>query len=413
MGLSVKQARSIREAVAPVNIWHGAIRSGKTLASLIAFARWIASAPPGDVAIVGRTTDSLRRNVLEPLRELHPAICTYSKHSTEATIMGRRVWLFGVNDARAEEKLRGVTLVGAYVDEITVIAEAFFVQLLGRLSKPGARLFGTTNPDNPAHWFKVSYLDKAIDLGWQVWHFTMADNPGLTPEYIAAKAREFTGAWHRRFILGEWTAAEGAIYDMWDPARHVIPWQELPLMRSILGVGVDYGTTNPSAGIMLGLGTDGRLYAVDEWTDTTTEGQPRATDAEQSATFRTWLQEPHVPQRTELRPRYIVLDPSAASFTTQLVRDGVQRLTAADNNVTPGIRTVASLLATDRLRITDRCTTLIREIPGYAWDAKAADKGDDKPIKKNDHALDALRYITHTTEPIWAPHIRKEPADAA
>lgn len=413
MGLSSKQLASIRDATAPANIWHGAIRSGKTLASLIAWANWIRTdAPAGPLAMVGRTTDSLRRNTLEPLRQLHPAMCSYSRHAPVASVMGRPVHLFGVNDAKAEEKLRGITLAGAYVDEITTIQEPFFVQLLGRLSVLGARLFGTTNPDNPQHWFKTRYLDQADALGWNIWHFVMADNPGLSADYIDAKRREFSGSWYRRFILGEWTTAEGAIYDMWDETRHMIAWQDLPLMRSLPGLGVDYGTTNPSAGILLGIGRDGILYAVDEWSNITPDGQRRATDAEQAASLIAWLNGQHVPQRTEMRPRHIIIDPSAASFTTQLMRDGVRNLYAADNAVTDGIRTVAALLATDRLRISNRCIELAREIPGYVWDDKAASKGDDKPVKKNDHFVDALRYAVHTTEPLWRPHLRKEDPDA-
>ena len=408
MPLSQKQLTSIRESTRPVNIWHGSIRSGKTIASLIAFTHWLhTDAPPGGIGIVGRTTDSIRRNVLEPLRQLHPALCDYRNTTTRATIMGRPVYLFGVNDAQAEEKLRGVTLAGAYVDEITTIKEPFFVQLLGRLSVTGARLYGTTNPDNPRHWFKTRYLDQQDALGWGVWHFRMTDNPGLSADYVAAKEREFTGAWFRRFILGEWTSAEGAVYDMWDEARHLVKWADLPLMWAILAVGIDYGTTNPSAGIMLAMSQDGTLYAIDEWADLAVDGQRRSTDAEQSASLRAWLARPHLPQATSLTPRHLIIDPSAASFITQLQVDGARGLTRADNHVTDGIRTVARLFSTGRLYVTDRCPNLRRELPGYVWDTRASERGTDKPVKQDDHFVDALRYAVHTTLPLWQAHQQK------
>lgn len=409
MSLSAKQRRSIIEATAPVNIWHGSIRSGKTFASISAFALWLHHHAPkdGEIAIIGRTTDSVRRNILAPLRRLHRATCTYSDHKTTAQVMGRQVHLFGVNDKTAEEKIRGLTLAGAYVDEVTTIDEAFFVQTLGRLSVPGHRLFGTTNPDNPRHWLKTNYLDKAGELGWATWHFTMADNPSLQPEYIAAKHREFTGMWHDRFILGLWCSAEGAVYDMWDETKHVVAWHELPLMRALLAVGVDYGTTNASAGILLGLGKDHRLYAVDEWADITRQGEANSTDWEQAASLEAWLGAPHLPQDTPMRPRHVIIDPSAASFKAQLLADRVKGLTAANNAVADGIRNVASLLATGDLIISDRCTNLIREIPSYVWDTKASKRGEDRPVKKDDHFCDALRYAVHTTEPLWRPHIQR------
>src|SRR5690606_4293976 len=137
---------------------------------------------------------------------------------------------------------RGMTLAGAYGDEVTLWPESFFTMLLSRLSVPGAQFFGTTNPDSPGHWLKKRYLDRADELSLRRFRFTLADNPALDPAYVEALKREYTGLWYRRYILGEWVAAEGAIYDMFDPDRHVA--RELPEILH-WWVGVDYGTTNP------------------------------------------------------------------------------------------------------------------------------------------------------------------------
>src|SRR5699024_11032627 len=124
------------------------------------------------------------------------------------------------SDSKAEKVLRGLTCAGAYVDEVTVVDEQFFVQLLGRMSVPDAQLFGTTNPDNPAHWLKRRYLDRIDRLpDWCSFEFTLDDNPALEQSYKASIRREYTGLWHRRYILGEWVAAEGAVFDMWEPSR--------------------------------------------------------------------------------------------------------------------------------------------------------------------------------------------------
>ena len=402
--LSPKQLRLIRPSE-PVTLAHGSIRSGKTLAELIAFVDWIANgAPAGPLAIIGITRDTINRNLLEQLDLLDPSICSWSPYSNTCKIMGRTVHRISSNDSKAETKIRGLTLAGALLDEATLIHEATFIQLLGRLSVPGARLFATTNPDNPAHWLKTKYIDRADELGWNVQHFTMRDNPGLTPEYVEAKEREFTGLYYRRFILGEWVAAEGAVYPDFDRDKHVVPFLDLPPARMALGVGIDYGTTNASSALALYLGEDNRLYLTDEWRVDQANRLAAMTDTELSRSFTSWLAEPHHPTARHPFSQFFV-DPAAASFKTQLRRDGVRHIKNANNNVAYGIKLVASLIAADRLRISDRCDGLLEEVSGYSWDQKAATKGEDKPVKQNDHSVDAARYAVTSSESWWRRYI--------
>lgn len=414
--LSAKQTAFMRESSARVNVLEGSIRSGKTIVSLLRWLIFIARAPRGgELVMIGRTRDALYRNVIKPLQDVSlfgplAAQVIYTNGASTATILGRTVHVIGASDAKAEKVIRGMTVAGAYVDEITVIPEEFFTQLLGRMSVTGAQLFGTTNPDSPAHWLKRKFLDRLATLpDWRAWHFTIDDNPALSDAYKASIRAEFTGLWFRRFILGEWVAAEGAVFDMWDPTRHVIPWAALPPMEQLLGVGVDYGTTNPSTGLLLGLGTDRALYLVDEWRVDPAQSQGRLTDAQLSASFRAWLREPHLPQVTALEPRFVVVDPAAASFRLQLFNDGIRHVQNADNDVAYGIRTLASGLAGGWLRVSDRCQGFITEAPGYSWDPKATEKGEDKPLKVADHSLDGGRYAVTTLEPLWRGHVNENP----
>jgi PBSX family phage terminase large subunit len=422
-GLGEKQLCSVKEATGSVNLWHGAIRSGKTIGSLIRWLLFVPNAPlGGQLVIVGRTRESAWRNIIAPLQD--PAITgdaaahVIGNHGAPTVnILGRRVFVMGASDVQAELVLRGLTVAGAYVDEVTTLPEGFFVQLLGRMSAKGAKLFGTTNPDSPAHWLKTKYLDRLRDLPhWRVWHFTMDDNPSLTAEYVAQKKLEFTGLWYRRFILGEWVAAEGAIYSMWDPAKHVIAHDNLPPMQRLLGIGIDYGTTNAATGLLLGLSDEtrfdqmgqprpaARLFLVDEWRHDPSVTQMRLTDAALSERLRGWANAPgHLPYDTALVPEWYFVDPSAASFKVQLQADGVPNIRNADNDVAYGIRTVASLLGAGQLQISDRCAGFIQEAPGYSWDDKATAKGEDKPLKVADHSLDGGRYVITSTESLWRP----------
>ncbi|MCO1575016.1 PBSX family phage terminase large subunit [Crossiella sp. SN42] len=419
--LSRKQIRSIADSArVRISIWAGAVRSGKTIASLIAFLIALAVAPNhGLVVIVGRTLQTIERNIIEPLQDvsLFGALANQVHHtrgSTTAVILGRTVHLLGAHDAKAEGKLRGLTACLAYVDEATLIPQAFFQQLLARLSVPGARLLATTNPDSPAHWLRKHYLLRAGELNLASWHFTMDDNPSLSPEFVADQKLENVGLFYRRNILGEWCLAEGAIYEAWNPDRHMV--DILPRIHRWYGVGIDVGTTNPFAALALGLGYDTdrrpRLYLTHEYRHDSKLARRQLTNPEYSDNVRTWLATADRPHETErgIRPEWLYIDPSAADFSLQLYRDGVSNVANAINDVIPGIRTLAGVIARDQLRVHRSCKGFLDEVPGYSWDDKASERGEDAPIKADDHSLDAVRYVVHSTETLWRPQLALEAA---
>jgi len=403
--LAPKQASSVIEATrtsGKVSLWEGAVRSGKTIGSLLAFLILVATASRrGEVVVIGRTRDSVARNVFGPLTDpvlFGPLakLVSYTAGAPTGRILGRTVHVMGASDARAEAVLRGLTVAAAYVDEATLVSEQFWNQLLARCSVPGAKIYATTNPDGPAHWFKRNVVDRMTELGYRRFTFTLDDNLALlrdNPDYVAQLKREYRGLWYRRFILGEWVQADGAVFDMWDTERHVVPHAALPPMDRVLALGIDHGTTNPTRGILLGVAL-GRLWAIDEWAPA--KGQ---TDAAQSHDLNRWVttRDPE----TWRWPEWYYVDPAAASFKRQLFTDSVHNVANAHNDVLAGIRTVGSALSTGRLLISDRCEQLTTYLPGYVWDPKATAKGEDKPVKLNDHEVDALRYAVHSSRALW------------
>ncbi|MEU7590690.1 phage terminase large subunit [Micromonospora sp. NPDC049230] len=404
--------RSLVESTARLNIWQGSVRSGKTVASLLRLLIAIANAPTsGRVLLFGKTRESVNRNVFAVLTD--PALfgplarlVKYNPGAPTGSILGREVDVLGANDAKAEPKVRGMTLCLAYGDELTTIPEAFFTQILARLSVPGAQLFGTTNPDSPAHWLRKKYLLREGELNLRTWHSTLRDNPHLDPQYVADLAREYVGLWYKRFIEGRWVQAEGAVFDMWDEDRHVVA--ELPRIQRWVSLGIDYGTRNATAALILGVGDDGRLYLTHEWRHDPAVARRQLTDAALSRELRAWLADVQVPGATGLqgvRPEWTVVDPAAASLRLQLHEDGMTPA-LADNAVLDGIRLVSSLLGNDQLRVHQSCKGLIDEIPGYSWDDKAAERGEDAPIKADDHSIDAARYAIKTPEVLWRPMLR-------
>lgn len=410
--LSPKQLRSIVGALSTpqIALWAGAVSSGKTIASLLAFLIAVMRAPDhGLVVIIGRTLQTIERNIIDPLQssvlfgfltgQIH-----HTKGSTTAVILGRTVHLVGASDAKAEGRIRGATVALAYVDEATLVPQAFWMMLLSRLRVPGAKLLATTNPDGPAHWLRSDFILRGASVGVRHWHFTLHDNPSLEQAYIDRLQAQYVGLWRRRFILGEWCLAAGAVYDMWDPAQHVVT--QLPPIVQWISAAADYGTTNPFHAGRLGLGADQRLYLTHEWRYDSKREFRQLTDVEYSMRFRDFL------DRTGGRPSYTVIDPSAASFRVQLHQDGLSA-TLGDNKVVPGIMTVASLLATDRLKIAASCPEVIAEFPGYSWDEEKAEKGEDAPVKVADHGLDMIRYGIHTTRAIWRGQLRAPTLQAA
>ncbi|WDH77915.1 PBSX family phage terminase large subunit [Microbacterium esteraromaticum] len=405
---------------ATFNLWEGSIRAGKTYVSVLAFLLAVAQIEGdsnGQLLIVGKNLGSIYRNFFqtietsEGLRAFRHVV-KYRQNAPTAHIFGREVQVIGINDSRAEGKIRGMTVLLVYVDEATVIEETAFKQVLNRMSLDDSKLFATTNPDSPAHWLKTDFIDRMLHLpDWRRYHFMMDDNPSLSETVKARLRSQYTGLWYRRQILGEWVSAEGAIYGMWDPSRHIRPWATVPSMHRLLGVGLDFGTNNPSTGLLLGVSKEkqqngrygSRLWLIDEWRhDARKDEAAMLSPSQQARLFRDWLHRDHLPYETALRPEFIIVDPAAIHFQKELNLLDIPTAGGL-NNVSYGISTVASLLAEDQLVVTDRCAGWTSEAPGYSWDSKAALNGQDVPVKVNDHSLDGGRYVIATTETMWRP----------
>lgn len=227
-----------------INILNGSVRSGKTYVSLIAWVISLLSYKNTDnFLMVGKTLTALKRNCLTYLDEFCNGLFKYSIPKKEAEFMGKRIFLEGVNDSRAENKIRGMTLQAVYCDELTLFTYDFFAMLLSRLSLPKSKLIGTTNPDSPNHWLNVNYLNRAEELNLKRWDFYLDDNKSIPQDIIDSLKKEYTGVFYERFILGKWVSADGLIYrnfvDNMD--NFVIPKLEENLM--CVTIGIDYGAS--------------------------------------------------------------------------------------------------------------------------------------------------------------------------
>ena len=247
-----KQKKFIKDIIKSntkrINILEGSVRSGKTYVSLIAWMMLVSQYDQnGNFLMVGKTLTSLKRNCLSILEDICPQHSfNYSIPKKEAKLFNRRIFLEGVNDSRAEHKIRGMTLQAAYCDEITLFSEDFFAMLLSRLSMPNAKLLGTTNPDSPTHWLMKKYLVRKDELNMKVWKFLLDDNETIDKETREDMKKEYTGVFYDRFILGNWVQAEGLVYSEFanETERYVININDLKINEiDVIYIGIDYGAS--------------------------------------------------------------------------------------------------------------------------------------------------------------------------
>jgi len=398
----------------PVNghngiIADGAIRSGKTVAMAVSFVMWaMSNFDRENFIMAGKTVKSFQRNVLKPLQSILPGRgynCRYLQ--TDGLLRVSRglktndFYIFGGKDEASQDLVQGLTAAGAYFDEVALMPESFVNQATGRLSVDGSKMWFNCNPEAPLHWFKLQWIDRAKEKGLLLLHFTMDDNNSLSEEIKARYRSMYAGVFYMRFILGLWAVAEGLVYSMFgegnrydDDSRPVSM-----LSTSTRYIAVDYGTTNPC--VFLDIRDDGQDVWIENewrWDSKSAEAQrmaiPNMTDAQYADAMAEFMGADPAEQCM------IVVDPSAKSFITELRQRGFY-VKEGDNDVLDGIRETATLITRKKLHVHERCKGLLNEFHSYVWDEKAAQRGEEKPVKMQDHGLDALRYAIHTVLPKW------------
>ena len=371
-------------------ICDGAVRSGKTFAMGIAFFLWAMSCHQGrQFGLCAATLNSVRRNLLTPvlpvLRRLGFSVEEKVSRNLLQVRLGRRentFYLYGGRNEGSPALIQGVTLAGVLLDEVVLMPRSFVEQACARCSVEGSRVWFSCNPAGPEHWFYKEWICKAQEKGALYLHFTMEDNPSLSAQVRNRYQRMFQGVFYRRYVLGEWVAAEGLVYDFFDAAAlSPAPAEGYEAWR----ISCDYGTRNPAS-----FGLWGRIgpvwYRVEEYYyDARAEGRQK-TDGEYEADLRRLAGG----RQIEL----VIVDPSAASFITQLRQAGWP-VQPADNRVLEGVRRTAQALRAGEIVICQGCDAAIREFSLYCWDTRA---GEDRVKKEHDHAMDDIRYFVMSLE---------------
>lgn len=377
----------------------GAVRSGKTLIMSFSFILWaMATFQFETFGMAGKTIASFRRNVLFKLKLILwlRGYQVKDKRSDNMLIISKNgvenyFYIFGGKDEASQDLVQGLTCAGFFFDEVALMPESFVNQAVARCSVEGSKLWFNCNPGGPFHWFKVEWIDRLIDKNMYRIQFKLEDNPSLSAKVRQRYERMFSGVFYERYILGLWVIAEGVIYSMFQLSMVI---KKVPLGVKIVKkwIGVDYGQSNATVYLLIGLGSDNRIYILDEYYHIGKEAQVQKSPSKYAKDFWKWLIKNGVEEMPVLY-EYIFIDPSAKGFMLQLHEEGIKKIRQADNEVLRGIELVSSIIDNDMLRVLEHCTNTISEFSAYRWDPKAQERGEDKPIKQFDHAMDALRYV--------------------
>ena len=292
-----------------------------------------------------------------------------------------RYYLFGGRDESSAALIQGITLAGVLFDEVALMPRSFVEQAIARCSLNGSKFWFNCNPEHPGHWFYREWILKCKEKNALYLHFKMEDNPSLSKKMLERYKSLYSGAFYRRFVEGEWVAAQGAVYPfMTDEMFCEVPWCEF----EDYAVSVDYGTVNPASFGLWGL-LGGVWYRIDEYYfDSRKEGFQR-TDEEHYRELERLCDGKQISA--------VTVDPSAASFIEVIRRHGKFSVIPARNNVLDGIRQCAAALKEKRIVICRNCADSVREFSLYRWNENST---NDVPIKENDHAMDDIRYFVTT-----------------
>ena len=388
----------------------GSIRAGKTISMAVSFILWAMSCfDHQNFAMCGKTVGAFRRNVwnwLKPVILVRGYKVEESRTQNAIVISNGKTtnyfYIFGGRDESSQDLIQGMTLAGLYCDEVALMPESFVNQATGRCSVAGAKMWFNCNPESPMHWFLKNWIEKKEEKKLLHLHFTMDDNPSLSEEIRERYRSTYTGVFYERFILGLWVMAQGAIYkDAWsddlyfDKTKLEAIYQAKTMYRRY--ISIDYGTVNPMA--FLDVFDDGdTLWITREYYWNSREaGKYEKDNSQYGDDLMAFIQEIDYP------PAAVIIDPSAAGFKVEMRNRGLRakdtvETVNADNSVLEGIRAVNRMLTRKKIRIyKEGCPMLVKEMTSYAWDEKFIQQhGKERPLKVNDHACDALRYLVQT-----------------
>lgn len=387
----------------------GAIRSGKTMSMSLGFILWsMIEFQDENFALCGKTIQSLRRNVIKPLKAMLDSFerpkLTVTEHRSEnyLTISDGAVcndyYLFGGKDESSQDLIQGLTLAGVFLDEVALMPESFVNQATGRCSVTGSKMWFNCNPEGPDHYFKKEWIDKADEKRLMHLHFTMDDNPSLSDQVRDRYKRMYRGVFYDRFILGKWVLGSGIIFRYFaeDPEPYLIERADTQGQTwSHIVMGMDFGGNGSMTTMCLtGYKQNYKeLYVLEECGLPLTESIDAARICEEFVSFyRKCMQ-------TYGRVDWVFPDSASTTMINSIINAAKQAglptrgiSGCRKNEIAERPKTIDLLFNTNRLKICRECTNIIKALSSMRWDEKKPTIPEDKNIGNCNDWYDSFCY---------------------
>lgn len=292
----------------------------------------------------------------------------------------------------AVERIRGLSLGGAYLDEATSMRPRLLSMLHTRMRVGDCpQMVATMNPQSPTHWWKRLVLDRRRPE-WPWIRFGIDDNPSLDPAVKAEMAEALTGVEYQRLFLGLWVPNAGLVYaEIFLPGRLSEPPEGTRMVRTV--AAADHADSGITHALLGRLDTEGRWWITHEWRwDDHGKDQGLRSAAWKAARLVEWAAA-HGHRRNALW----IVDPHAKGLTAALREAGAPHVEDGWDDIRNGAQAVKHALSAGRLHVAPACVHLVNELGELSWDERAAEHGDDVPTDVDDHGADALRYLVATT----------------
>lgn len=411
------EARLLYEPMAKQAMFHaspakfkcyaGGFGSGKTKCGAAEVIQ-LALDYPGNFILVGRMTypelrDTTMKEVLEFPVEVNgevkhfvnsPLVSNWNKARYDLTLSnGSQIIFRALEDGF--HKIKSMNLGAFWIDEATEANEKIWLGLTGRLRRKGCRRTGfvTTNPEGH-DWVWKTFVAQADED-----HFLVTapstENHHLPPGYVDDLIKRYPEEWVKRYVYGSFDSFEGLVYkDFQDKYPWVVNDFEIP-DHWYRFVGIDHGYRNPTAILWAAVSPEGRLVIYDEFYS--------------AGKLVSELAEIIRAKSGKDQIRLFLIDPSCNNRDGKTGRSIIDEFsdhgiycTPANNEVRAGINRVQEYIKLQNgmplLQILKRCVHLRTELQTYRWkDIRVGAKQDapEKPLKKDDHLVDALRYIAN------------------
>jgi PBSX family phage terminase large subunit len=221
------------------------------------------------------------------------------------------------------------------------------------------------------------------DEDYQSFHFTSYDNPFIPKEEIDKAGKEIPEDRFAQEYLADFRKTEGLVYKEFSRERHLST--DEPRSVSDIILGIDFGYTNPSCILPVKIDGDNHFWILEEFYKT---HQTTEQIAEQARLYKATK---------------VYADPAEPDRIAILTKAGLN-CREVSKDIVAGVDRVRELFKQNRIHISPDCHNLIHELETYRYPEKKPDQNEqEKPVKENDHALDALRYALYTFSPIIEP----------